>query len=183
VSSARDGGLFNEIQSYRFSPENGLDWTGIPLERPERFAEIASDQFHIAVDLRVDPDTRHLLAYVHAELRCDIGNRMTFPIWTWYCRAECAPAILRRGRNSWGLINSGHACACRQLLPRNRLLDHPLPATSRDSASQSCSLARARPHRSDSKVLPRRGADLIHRSGGRSRHGWHGPYRRTFVRG
>jgi glycosyltransferase involved in cell wall biosynthesis len=49
------------------------------FEDLERFREICSGNFDIAIDLRVDEDTRFLLEHVDAATRCGIGLRARYP--------------------------------------------------------------------------------------------------------
>ena len=76
---ARRLGIADEVRAYDFFPENGALWTGQPFEGLERFREICSGAFDIAIDLRVDEDTRFLLDYVEAATRCGIGLRARYP--------------------------------------------------------------------------------------------------------
>ena len=76
---ARSSGFFDEIRTYRFFPEDAAEWDGRPVENFARFYEVAAGRFDIAVDLRVDEDTRFLLNHVEAELKCGIGTRLRHP--------------------------------------------------------------------------------------------------------
>jgi ADP-heptose:LPS heptosyltransferase len=76
---ARRLGIADEVRTYDFFPENGALWTGQPFEDLERFREICSGGFDIAIDLRVDEDTRFLLENVKAATRCGIGLRARYP--------------------------------------------------------------------------------------------------------
>ena len=76
---ARRLGIADEIRAYDFFPEIGALWTGQPFEGLERFRETCSGGFDIAIDLRVDEDTRFLLEYVGAATRCGIGLRARYP--------------------------------------------------------------------------------------------------------
>ena len=76
---ARRLGIADEVRVYDFFPENGALWTGQPFEDLECFREICSGGFDIAIDLRVDEDTRLLLEHVEAAMRCGIGLRARYP--------------------------------------------------------------------------------------------------------
>jgi ADP-heptose:LPS heptosyltransferase len=76
---ARRLGVADEIRAYDFFPENGALWNGQPFEDLERFREICRGAFDIAIDLRVDEDTRFLLEHVGAITRCGIGLRARYP--------------------------------------------------------------------------------------------------------
>jgi ADP-heptose:LPS heptosyltransferase len=76
---ARDLGVADEIRTYDYFPENSQNWTGDAVEDVDRFREVCKGQFDIAVDLRVDEDTRPLLRHVDAALRCGIGSRTRHP--------------------------------------------------------------------------------------------------------
>ena len=77
VELARRLGVADEVRAYDFFPENGALWTGQPFEDLERFREACRGAFDIAIDLRVDEDTRFLLEQVEAATRCGIARRPT----------------------------------------------------------------------------------------------------------
>jgi ADP-heptose:LPS heptosyltransferase len=76
---ARRLGIADQVRTYDFFPENGALWTGQPFEDLERFRETCRGVFDIAIDLRVDEDTRFLLEHVEAATRCGIGLRARYP--------------------------------------------------------------------------------------------------------
>jgi ADP-heptose:LPS heptosyltransferase len=76
---ARRLGVADEVRTYDFFPENGALWTGQPFEELERFRKVCRGAFDIAIDLRVDEDTRLLLEHVEAAMRCGIGLRARYP--------------------------------------------------------------------------------------------------------
>jgi ADP-heptose:LPS heptosyltransferase len=76
---ARRLGVADEVRAYDFFPENGALWSGQPFEDLQHFREICSGGFDIAIDLRVDDDTRFLLEHVEAATRCGIGLRARHP--------------------------------------------------------------------------------------------------------
>src|SRR5437763_13003677 len=75
VELARRLGVADEVRAYDFFPENGALWTGEPYEDLERFREVCRGVFEIAIDLRVDEDTRFLPEHVEATTRCGISLR------------------------------------------------------------------------------------------------------------
>jgi ADP-heptose:LPS heptosyltransferase len=79
VPTARALGVIDEIRSFEFFPENAKGWGGDPVEDVDRFREVCEGRFDIALDLRVDEDTRPLLRHVDAALRCGIGARSRHP--------------------------------------------------------------------------------------------------------
>lgn len=79
ITTARELGVVDEIRSYEYFPENAQDWGGDAIEDLDRFREICEGRFDIALDLRVDEDTRPLLRHVDASLRCGIGARSRHP--------------------------------------------------------------------------------------------------------
>lgn len=79
AATARDLGIADEIRAFDYFPENSQKWDGEAVEGIERFREVCGGQFDIAVDLRVDEDTRPLLRHVDAALRCGIGSRTRHP--------------------------------------------------------------------------------------------------------
>jgi ADP-heptose:LPS heptosyltransferase len=76
---ARRLGVADDVRTYDFFPENGALWRGQPLEGLQRFREVCAGGFDIAIDLRVDEDTRVLLKQVAATTRCGIGLRARYP--------------------------------------------------------------------------------------------------------
>jgi ADP-heptose:LPS heptosyltransferase len=79
LSTAQDLGIADEIRGYNFFPEVMDNWNGDPVEGIERFRNACRGRFDIAVDLRVDEDTRPLLQHVDAGLLCGIGSRARHP--------------------------------------------------------------------------------------------------------
>jgi ADP-heptose:LPS heptosyltransferase len=79
VESARRLDIANEVRAYDFFPENGAFWSGQPFQGLPRFQELCSEHFDIAIDLRVDEDTRFLLEHVDAAAKCGIGLRARYP--------------------------------------------------------------------------------------------------------
>src|SRR5204863_2416872 len=79
VVLARRLGIADEVRGYDFFPENGALWNGKAFENLEHFREICREPFDIAVDLRVDEDTRFLLKNIEAAIRCGIGSRARHP--------------------------------------------------------------------------------------------------------
>jgi len=69
ATTAQDLGVTDEIRTYDYFPENSQNWTGDAVEDVDRFREVCKGHFDIAVDLRVDEDTRPLLRHVDAALR------------------------------------------------------------------------------------------------------------------
>jgi ADP-heptose:LPS heptosyltransferase len=79
VELARRLGVADEVRTYDFFPENGALWAGQPFEGLARLREVCNGGFDIAIDLRVDEDTRFLLEHVKAATRCGIGLRARYP--------------------------------------------------------------------------------------------------------
>jgi len=77
--TARGLGITEDIRTYNYFPENVQQWNGTPLEDIARFREVCKGRFDMALDLRVDEDTRPLLNHVDAALRCGIGSRSRHP--------------------------------------------------------------------------------------------------------
>ncbi len=72
-AEAETCGLADEVVAYDYFPQNSLGWDGTPHERVEKFRALTAGRHYIAIDLRVDDDTRFLLGEVDAALRCGIG--------------------------------------------------------------------------------------------------------------
>jgi ADP-heptose:LPS heptosyltransferase/glycosyltransferase involved in cell wall biosynthesis len=79
VDFARAAGIADEVRNYRFYPEDASRWDGRPVEDIATFCRIAEGSFDIAIDLRVDEDTRFLLQHVDARMKCGIGTRARHP--------------------------------------------------------------------------------------------------------
>jgi hypothetical protein len=79
ADTARRLSIIDDIRTYNYFPENVQQWNGTPLEDISRFREVSKGRFDIALDLRVDKDTRPLLNHVDASLRCGIGSRSRHP--------------------------------------------------------------------------------------------------------
>ena len=79
VALARRLGVADEVRGYDFFPENGASWNGQAFEGLQRFREICRGDYDLALDLRVDEDTRFLLKHVEAAARCGIGPRARYP--------------------------------------------------------------------------------------------------------
>ena len=73
---AEASGLVDEVAICDHFPENGGDWDGKPVQDLDVFRQAAGGQFDIAVDLRLDDDTRYLLKHVDATIRCGIGTSL-----------------------------------------------------------------------------------------------------------
>jgi ADP-heptose:LPS heptosyltransferase len=101
VELARRVGVADDVVAYDFFPENGSLWSGQAFENVQRFREICRGNFDIALDLRVDEDTRFLLQHVEAATRCGIGLRARHP----YLDIVLPPAFERRESDGrWILI-------------------------------------------------------------------------------
>src|SRR5437588_4607662 len=79
VATARALGVADEVRAYEYFPENAQGWDGLPVEDLDRFRGVCSDRFDLALDLRVDEDTRPLLRHVDTGVRCGIGYRSRHP--------------------------------------------------------------------------------------------------------
>jgi len=79
VELARRLDVADEVRTYNFFLENSALWNGQPFESVQRFCEVCRGSFDIALDLRVDEDTRFLLGHVDAGTRCGIGLRARHP--------------------------------------------------------------------------------------------------------
>ena len=69
----------DEILTFDYLPETALGWTGKPVTNLDRFRGVTTGRFDLAVDLRVDEDTRPLLKHVSAKVRCGIGTSVRHP--------------------------------------------------------------------------------------------------------
>jgi ADP-heptose:LPS heptosyltransferase len=78
VLAAQASSLVDEVRSYDFFPEQAQRWDGRPVEDIAVFDAAAVGRFDLAIDLRVDGDTRGFLKRVDADLRCGIGSRQAF---------------------------------------------------------------------------------------------------------
>jgi len=76
---AEQSGIVDDIVTYDFFPEVSRDWRGEPAQTLDTFVAATRGQYDIAIDLRVDEDTRHLLEHVDAATRCGIGEPDRLP--------------------------------------------------------------------------------------------------------
>jgi ADP-heptose:LPS heptosyltransferase/glycosyltransferase involved in cell wall biosynthesis len=76
---ARAAGIADEVRNYRFFAEDASQWDGQPVEDIATFRRVAEGTFDIAIDLRVDEDTRFLLQHIDARMKCGIGTRARHP--------------------------------------------------------------------------------------------------------
>src|SRR5262245_26828004 len=79
IKTARELQVIDEFRTYEYFPENAQNWGGDAIEDLDRFREVCGGRFDIALDLRVDEDTRPLLRHIDAALRCGIGVRSRHP--------------------------------------------------------------------------------------------------------
>ena len=78
-AAAESCGLVDEVAIYNYFPENARNWDGRPVEGVDAFRIAVAGPYDVAIDLRVDEDTRHLLEEVDAGTRCGIGLSARFP--------------------------------------------------------------------------------------------------------
>ena len=78
VRAAQASGLVDEVRGYDFFPEQAQGWDGKPVQDIAVFDAAVAGRFDLAIDLRVDGDTRGLLKRVDAEFRCGVGSRQAF---------------------------------------------------------------------------------------------------------
>ena len=78
-AAALASGLADAVLAYDYFPQDARDWNGQPHERLEKLQAVAAGPYDIAIDLRVDEDTRSLLASVDAGMRCGIGSQARHP--------------------------------------------------------------------------------------------------------
>ncbi len=76
---AEETGLFDRVVTHDYFPRNARNWNRRSPEGPDHFAALLHGTYDIAVDLRVDADTRHLLSLVDAGTRVGLGTREEFP--------------------------------------------------------------------------------------------------------
>ncbi len=72
-------GLADEVATHDLFPEIVRGWDRKPVQSAHEFSQAALGHFDVAVDLRVDDDTRFLLQHVEATTRCGIGTTTRFP--------------------------------------------------------------------------------------------------------
>lgn len=77
LAVARESELADEIVAYDYFDDHG--WRGRPHQDIAAFDAAVKDGFDLAIDLRVDDDTRDLLRRVDATVKCGIGTRARFP--------------------------------------------------------------------------------------------------------
>lgn len=77
--AAEAAGLVDEVRTYDYFPQNAAGWDGRPVEPREHFQAAVAGPFDLAIDLRMDDDTRMLLTRVDAGLRAGVGAPARFP--------------------------------------------------------------------------------------------------------
>ncbi len=81
AAAANASGLVDDVRTFDYFPERAVDWNGAPPDVDwVQFATATEGRFDLAIDLRVDEDTRPLLARVDAAVRCGIGSQARFPM-------------------------------------------------------------------------------------------------------
>ena len=71
--------LVDKVESFDFFPEVARNWDGRSVADLQMFRKATEGYFDVAVDLRVDVDTRHLLQLVDAGVRAGIGPGARYP--------------------------------------------------------------------------------------------------------
>ncbi|OJW24412.1 MAG: hypothetical protein BGO51_02745 [Rhodospirillales bacterium 69-11] len=79
-ASAERSGFVDEVRCFNYFPERPNQEVALDVEPLRAFEEAADGPFDLAIDLRVDEDTRHLLGRIDARLRCGIGSTFQFPL-------------------------------------------------------------------------------------------------------
>jgi SAM-dependent methyltransferase len=81
ANAARDLGIFDEVIAFSLFERNAALNEVTPIrERLKSFeALVAGRTFDLAIDFRVDPDTRVVLEHVEARMRAGIGTKRQFP--------------------------------------------------------------------------------------------------------
>ncbi len=78
-SQAEASRLVDRVESFDFFPEVARNWDGRSVADLDVFRKVCEGHFDLAVDLRVDFDTRHLLRLVDAGVRAGIGPGARYP--------------------------------------------------------------------------------------------------------
>lgn len=78
--SARDAGWVDEVRCFNFFPERPTHDAVLETAPLGAFDAAVEGLWDIAIDLRVDEDTRHLLSRIDARIRCGIGSTAQFPM-------------------------------------------------------------------------------------------------------
>ena len=71
--------IADTVLAFQYFTSEAAGWHGQPVNEDEKFREVVHGRFDIAIDLRVDGDTRQLLRLVDAGLLCGIGSRQSHP--------------------------------------------------------------------------------------------------------
>lgn len=80
ISSARQSGLFDQVLEFNATSSNPTEHAREPYRLlAERFRKAVGGKYDIAIDLRVDSDTRPFLALVDAGIKAGIGTQSLFP--------------------------------------------------------------------------------------------------------
>ena len=79
-TSARASGLVDEVRCFNFFPERPTHDATVEPVPLGPFDAAVEGLWDIAIDLRVDEDTRHLLSRIDALIRCGVGSAAQFPM-------------------------------------------------------------------------------------------------------
>lgn len=77
IDAAGACGLIDEACGFDYFLDQPTD---APVQGWEAFAAAVQGDWNIALDMRVDEDTRHLLGRVTATMRCGVGSAFRFPM-------------------------------------------------------------------------------------------------------
>lgn len=78
-AAAEASGLVDEVAVYDYFPENARGgWNGKPHQELDKLRQAVAGVYDIAIDLRVDEDSRNLLREVEAHTKCGIGSSTRF---------------------------------------------------------------------------------------------------------
>ena len=97
-------GLVHEVSTYNYFPENARSWDGKPVQGIDAFRIAAAGSYDVAIDLRVDEDTRHLLQEVDAGTRCGIGVGARFPFLDVLLPFDQAARSTDRGEHMYNIL-------------------------------------------------------------------------------
>jgi len=71
--------IFDRVLTHDYLVRNASAGDSRPPESMQHFESLLSGSYDIAIDLRVEPDTRVLLTHVNADMKCGLATDGTFP--------------------------------------------------------------------------------------------------------
>ena len=129
---ARRANVADEILTFDVFPRNSSEESVDVPGKTSMFEKLITKAYDIAIDLRVDPDTRHLLQSVRSGLRVGMGTRNQFPFLDIFLPVDFSRGEREQARRddidhhsfyaNGDLARSEHRIHCNGRAPRDNAL-------------------------------------------------------------